>query len=379
MKRVRLASGIELDVLDEGPRDAPVLIFLHGFPESHRTWRHQIAHFSGRFRCIAPDQRGYRGSSKPQDVASYKPEKLAGDIFQLADALGIGKFTVVGHDWGGAIAWFVAVLGQNSRVERAVIANAPHPAIFQKLIWTDPVQRSASQYMRTFRDTANDALVQEFGLVGMLGKAFDPKLLSNDMEQAERDLMLTDWQDREAAFGMLNWYRASSFDVPPLDAPYGLPDGWAASSIAAADHSDAGDLGDGRRRPAAVQSGRTGRSRSRPDFGARAGLRAFRDMAGPEGRQRGDGRVSGRRLASKPLHPGPVGMGLAQQCAAFSARPIAAAQLVAEGLAVGFDRGPGQRRFGIGARAGSLHRRARSWPGHRRADIARRSSETARA
>lgn len=226
MMRVRLASGIELDVLDEGPRDAPVLIFLHGFPESHRTWRHQITHFSGLYRCIAPDQRGYRGSSKPQDVASYKPDKLAGDIFQLADALGIGKFTVVGHDWGGAIAWFVAVLGQNARVERAVIANAPHPAIFQKLIWTDPVQRKASQYMRTFRDTANDGLVQEFGLIGMLGKAFDPKLLSNDMEQAERDLMLTDWQDREAAFGMLNWYRASSFDVPPLDAPYGLPDGW---------------------------------------------------------------------------------------------------------------------------------------------------------
>ena len=66
MKRVTLASGIELDVVDEGPHDAPALIFLHGFPESHRTWRHQIAHLSGRFRCIAPDQRGYRGSSKPQ-------------------------------------------------------------------------------------------------------------------------------------------------------------------------------------------------------------------------------------------------------------------------------------------------------------------------
>ena len=60
-QRVTLASGIELDTIDTGPRDAPVLIFLHGFPESHRTWRHQIAYFSDRFRCIAPDQRGYRG------------------------------------------------------------------------------------------------------------------------------------------------------------------------------------------------------------------------------------------------------------------------------------------------------------------------------
>ena len=226
MKRVTLASGIELDYLDEGPRDAPALIFLHGFPESHRTWRNQIAHFSDRYRCIAPDQRGYRGSSKPQDVASYTPDKLAGDIFQLADALGVEKFTVIGHDWGGAIAWIVASLGQHARVTRAVIANAPHPAIFQQLVWTDPVQRTASQYMRTFRDTANDSLVRETGLAGMLAKAFDPKLLSTGMEAAERDLLFADWQNREAAFGMLNWYRASSIDVPALDLPYALPDGW---------------------------------------------------------------------------------------------------------------------------------------------------------
>jgi pimeloyl-ACP methyl ester carboxylesterase len=226
MKRVRLASSIELDCLDEGPRDAPALIFLHGFPESHRTWRRQIAHFADRYRCIAPDQRGYRGSSKPQEVSAYTADKLAGDVFQLADALGVEKFTVVGHDWGGAIAWVVAVLGQHSRVTRAVIANAPHPAIFQRLIWTDPGQRAASQYMRTFRDPANDALVHTAGLAGMLAKAFDPKLLSTGMEPAERDALLADWQDRDAAFGMLNWYRAGTFDVPPLDLPYAVPEGW---------------------------------------------------------------------------------------------------------------------------------------------------------
>ncbi len=232
MQRVTLASGIELDFVDVGPigapRDAPALIFLHGFPESHRTWRYQIAHFSQRFRCIAPDQRGYRGSSKPQDVASYTPDKLAGDIFQLADALGVEKFTVVGHDWGGAIAWFVAALGQGRRVTRAVIANAPHAAIFQRLVWTDPVQRKASQYMRIFRDTAYDALVREQGLLGIMSQAFDPKLLSGNMEPAERDALLTDWQDREAAFGMLNWYRAGLLDVPPPDVPYALPEGWKA-------------------------------------------------------------------------------------------------------------------------------------------------------
>ena len=222
-RRVKLANGIELDVVDQGPRDAPVLIFLHGFPESHRTWRHQIAHLSGQFRCIAPDQRGYRGSSRPQDVASYTPDKLIGDVFQLADSLGVDHFTIIGHDWGGALAWGVALLGQaNHRVTRAVIANAPHPLIFPKLLYTDRQQRAASQYMREFRDPANDALVREHGLTGLLMKVVKWDRPSK-MEPEERDALLADWQDRDACFGMLNWYRGSAMDVPPMDAPFAVP------------------------------------------------------------------------------------------------------------------------------------------------------------
>ena len=231
MTRVTLANGIELDVLDVGPKDAPTLIFLHGFPESHRTWRHQIAHLSGRFRCIAPDQRGYRGSSKPQDVASYTPDKLIGDIFQLALALGVVEFTVVGHDWGGAIAWGVALLGQGGgatgvRVRRAVIMNAPHPVTFQKLLYLDAHQRASSQYMRLFRDPASDALVREHGLAALLMKAFEGKLGSTP-EPEEAAALMADWSQTDAAFGMLNWYRASPIDVPPMDAALALPAGYA--------------------------------------------------------------------------------------------------------------------------------------------------------
>ncbi|QWC57546.1 alpha/beta fold hydrolase [Erythrobacter sp. 3-20A1M] len=227
LQRVKLASGIELDCVDEGPRDRPALIFLHGFPESHRTWRHQIAHFSDRYRCIAPDQRGYRGSSKPQEVDAYTPDKLIGDIFQLADALGVGEFTIVGHDWGGAIAWGIALGGQmNGRVTRAVIANAPHPGVFQKLLYTNEHQRKSSQYIRGFRDTANDELVREHGLAGVLAKEVKWERPSA-MEPEERDALLSDWQNRGAAFGMLNWYRASPVVVPPMDAPFELPEGWS--------------------------------------------------------------------------------------------------------------------------------------------------------
>jgi len=229
-KRVPLANGMHLMCVDEGPVDAPVLIFLHGFPESHRTWRHQIRHFKDRYRCIAPDQRGYRQSSKPQEVDAYAPNKLIGDIFLLADALAIPSFTIVGHDWGGAIAWGVALAGQHARVERAIIANAPHPMIFQKLLYTHPGQREASQYIRGFRDPANDPLIKDLGLTGLMQK--EVKWDNPDaMEPEERAELLRDWQNRDAAFGMINYYRASAMVVPTMDEPFELPSDYSPPDL----------------------------------------------------------------------------------------------------------------------------------------------------
>lgn len=225
-KRVTLANGIELDVVDEGPRGGETLIFLHGFPESHRTWRHQIPHLSDRYRCIAPDQRGYRASSRPAGVDAYTPDKLIGDVFLLADALGVDKFTVVGHDWGGAIAWGVAIGGQGARVERAIIANAPHPVIFQKLLYTNQVQRQASQYMRAFRDAGHDPFIREHGLAEFLRREAEWESASA-MEPEERAAQLRDWSDPETGIAMLNWYRASQIDVPPMDAQFDVPEGYA--------------------------------------------------------------------------------------------------------------------------------------------------------
>ena len=230
--RLKLSTGVELDVVDMGPRDAPVLIFLHGFPESHRTWRHQLPHFSKNFRCIAPDQRGYRGSSKPQDADSYTPDKLIADIFAMADALGVGQFTIVGHDWGGAIAWGVALGGQPGglhpawagRVTRAVIANAPHPAVFQRLLVTNADQRAASQYIRTFRDPASDAIIEGHGIAGLLAHAFAGRVPSGGMaEPDEIARFLKDWEDRDTCRAMINWYRASPVMVPAMDEPYDAP------------------------------------------------------------------------------------------------------------------------------------------------------------
>lgn len=224
LRPVALATGVTLDVWDCGPREAPALVFLHGFPESHRTWRHQIAHLSGRYRCIAPDQRGYGGSSKPAAVDAYAPRLLVADVFALADALGIERFTVIGHDWGGAIAWPVALLGEgNGRVPRAVIANAPHPTIFQRLLWTDPAQRAASQYINRFRDPSIDRLVRRAGLAPVLRLAFGESDLFGGIEPAEMAALAARWADGDAAMAMLEWYRASPILVPPPEAPLEPP------------------------------------------------------------------------------------------------------------------------------------------------------------
>ncbi len=231
LTRVTLANGIELDVQDVGPRDGEVLVFLHGFPESHRTWRHQIRHFSDRYRCIAPDQRGYRGSSAPQDAGQYTPDKLISDIFLLADALGVGNFTIVGHDWGGAIAWGTALRGQmDGRVTRAVIANAPHPLIFGKLLYTHEGQRAASQYIRAFRATEADAIVREHGLKGLLLREVRWDRGAN-LEEEERAALLQDWANPDNAIAMLNWYRGSPLVVPQMDAPFELPADYAPPQL----------------------------------------------------------------------------------------------------------------------------------------------------
>lgn len=229
-QRLSLSTGIEMDAYTSGNPNNPAIIFLHGFPESHRTWRHQIAHFSDRFYCIAPDQRGYRGTSKPQEVEAYTADKLTADIFAMADALGVQEFTIAGHDWGGAIAWAVALSGQpggfnpawEGRVPRAIIANAPHPYIFQRLLITDMEQRAASQYIRAFRDPENDPLIKEHGLTGLLLKTIKWDKPSA-MEPDERAALLKDWEDRDACFGMLNWYRASALYVPKMDEDAAIP------------------------------------------------------------------------------------------------------------------------------------------------------------
>src|SRR3954468_10533196 len=146
LQRIALPTGVELDVAVGGDPANPPIFLLHGFPESHRTWRHQIPELARDHYVVAPDQRGFARSSKPEGIANYTPDKPVGDLLALADHLGIEHFTLVGHDWGGAIAW-MAALQHPLRIRRLIIVNAPHPKVFQKSLFDDPEQRKASQYI----------------------------------------------------------------------------------------------------------------------------------------------------------------------------------------------------------------------------------------
>ncbi|CAN5489158.1 epoxide hydrolase EphM [soil metagenome] len=217
MQRVDLSTGVTLDVAVAGDPASPPIIFLHGFPESHRTWRHQIPDLARDHFVLAPDQRGYARSSKPAAVSDYTPDKIVGDLIALADHFGIGRFTLVGHDWGGAIAWMAALI-RPDRVAKLIIVNAPHPFVFQKSLFDDMEQRKGSQYITKFRDTGIDKGLIGKGLEHFLGSTF-AQHITKAIAGEDKAAYLDEWSQPGAMTAMLNWYRASSIVVPPMDGP----------------------------------------------------------------------------------------------------------------------------------------------------------------
>ncbi len=217
-RRVALSTGVELDVWTTGDPAHPAVIFLHGFPESHRTWRHQMAALSQSHYCIAPDQRGYAKSSKPSAVSDYSVPNLVADVFALADALEIGPFTLVGHDWGGAIAW-AAALNDQQRVRRLIQCNAAHPYVFQHSLIFDLPQRANSQYIREFRERDIEGEIAAKGLEWFFADRFLGELSAGPVSAADRAAYIEEWSQPGALTAMLNWYRASPLQVPAMDAP----------------------------------------------------------------------------------------------------------------------------------------------------------------
>ena len=222
-RRVGLSTGVSLNVGFAGPEDAPAVILLHGFPESHRTWREVTPRLEDSFRLIMPDQRGFAGSDRPLDVAEYETDTLIGDIFALADTLGLESFALVGHDWGGAIAW-PAALRNDPRLTKLAIINAPHPVIFQKSLIDRADQRAASQYINWFRMPAAENVIEAMGYDAFFQKTFAGHVDLAKVPEAEKQQYLAEWSQAGGMTSMLNWYRATKLVVPPTGVTVPVPD-----------------------------------------------------------------------------------------------------------------------------------------------------------
>ena len=211
----RHLNGIDLHVRATGDAQAPLILFLHGFPEYSGAWDEVLPAFAGAFHAVAPDQRGYARSSKPEGLEAYRVKQLVRDVLGLGEHFSPDRpFVLVAHDWGASVAYATAIAAPG-RIAKLVVINGVHPGPFQKALIEDEAQRQASAYMHYLRDPKADAELSANNfekLLGMLVR-FGPQPWLTPEKGAG---YLEAWSPPGALTSMLNWYRASPLVVPKV-------------------------------------------------------------------------------------------------------------------------------------------------------------------
>ena len=223
-------NGVRLHYAQAGK--GPLMLFLHGFPEFWYEWKNQLTEFSRDHRAVAPDMRGYNLSSKPSEVEQYQVRLLVEDVRSLAEHLGAAKgkkFTLVAHDWGGAIAWAYAIAHPET-LDRLVIINAPHPGIFQRELRENPAQQKASGYMLMFRSPQAEQTLSANNYGMLVNIVLGEGLKQGRFTEEDKKMYIDAWSQPGALTGGLNYYRAARVGPPS-------PDGEAASGNFAPDPS----------------------------------------------------------------------------------------------------------------------------------------------
>ncbi|HEV2235620.1 MAG TPA: alpha/beta hydrolase [Ktedonobacterales bacterium] len=234
-------NGATLHVVQAGPATGPLLILLHGFPEYWASWSRYIQPLADAgYRVWVPDQRGYNLSSKPPVVSAYALDELARDITGLMDLAGRERARIVGHDWGGTVAWWLAQRAPE-RIERAVIVNAVHPLVWMRSLRRSPAQFVRGWYLRFFQvPRLPEATLRRndwAALAGLLTRSSRPGTFSEEDLAGYR----TAWGQPGAISGMLNWYRAilrqrlGGVDEriqPPVELIWGARDAAAGIELA---------------------------------------------------------------------------------------------------------------------------------------------------
>lgn len=205
---VHAADGTMLRIVNAGPPDGPPIILLHGFPEFWWGWRHQMAPLADAgFRVCVPDQRGYASSDAPSGVAAYQLDVLIADVLAIADAHGADRFHLVGHDWGGIIAWAVAAR-HGSRIERLSILNAPHLDIVSSVLRKHPSQAARSSYVAFFQLSGIAEALLRMRDFALLKRMMQGTALASTFTDEDLATYAQAWAQPGRLSAMLNYYRA---------------------------------------------------------------------------------------------------------------------------------------------------------------------------
>jgi epoxide hydrolase 4 len=199
-------NGIRMHYASSGKGE--LILFLHGFPEYWAMWKKQLEEFGKDHLAVAPDMRGFNLSSAPADVKQYKQNILMDDIRLLAERLGYKEFTLVAHDWGGAVAWTFAMFFPQY-LKKLVIINSPHPTTFERELRNNPKQRKASSYMLMFRSPEAEKKLSENNYSAMLKLAFADNIKDGVLSAEDIKGYIKAWSQPGALTGGLNYYRAT--------------------------------------------------------------------------------------------------------------------------------------------------------------------------
>lgn len=203
-------NGHSFHYLEWGREGSPVLLFLHGFPEYSGAWSELASRLADSYHCIAPDQRGFGQSWAPPEVEAYEMRELVGDMATLIGALG-RKVTVIGHDWGAAVAYGLAMF-RPELVSRLIIINGVHPGPFQRELAAGGAQTSASQYIRFLRAEGSEDKLSADDFGGLM-KLFSAKMDLGWLSGERLKLYKAEWSRPGRLKAMINWYRASPLKV----------------------------------------------------------------------------------------------------------------------------------------------------------------------
>ncbi len=204
-------NGIRLHYVTVGK--GKLIMFVHGFPEFWYEWKNQLAEFGRDYQAVALDMRGYNLSSKPADVEQYQMSLLVEDLRTLAAHVGHRKFILVGHDWGGAVAWVFAAYHPEC-LERLIIINAPHPGVFQRELRDNPAQQKASQYMLMFRSPQAEQILSANNYAALTDAVLKEGLKRGYFTEEDRKAYMEAWSQPGALTGGLNYYRAARVGPP---------------------------------------------------------------------------------------------------------------------------------------------------------------------